>query len=574
MNPVHRSFVRRRSTACAVALAVLAAAALTTKSRAERPRVYAITGATVVTAPGDRVDTGTIVLRDGLIESVGANVGVPPDAVEIDGTGLWVYPGLIDVHTGLGLQSARSGSGGGSGAGGAGASPFGGASRRQTPAGAAHPLPLVRPEKRARDRLLPFEGDRKREAEKYRKQGFTAVQCAADSGVFRGSGVAILLLDETPVPEMILRDDVAAHIGLDRGRFGRGYPTSLMGSAAAIRQVLLDARRHAVWTARYAEQPRGMARPEQVAAFEALGDLVGGMQAAIFHAGSAQDTLLAARLADEFELDAAIHAHGDEWEIAGQVAATGRTLVLPLRFPDKPEVDDDDEALDVSVQQMRRYLEAAAGAAKLSEAGVRFAFTTDGLKNFADLPKNMRKILDAGLSEETALAAWTTVPAALLGIDEVVGTLEPGKVANVVLLDGPLFGEDTRTKRVFVDGFEYKLKEKKKPQGNPNAVVDPRGEWSVVFEMGSRTMERNWTISGEKDAYEGTAETQSGTVSFDDVQLEGNMLTVTFPARGGRGAMELTVIVKGDTFEGSAEFGPRTVPVKGTRTSGPEGGAR
>jgi imidazolonepropionase-like amidohydrolase len=553
-------------------LAVLLLVGLATApALAERPRVYAVTGATIVPAPGQQIESGTIVLRDGLIEAVGADVTVPADAVEIDGTDLWVYPGLIDADTELGLKAERSGGGSGSSRGG---SPFGGGQRRETPAGTAHPLALVHPEKNARDRLLPFEGDRERDAEKYRKQGFTAVHTAPGSGIFRGTGAVILLLDETPVPEMILRDPAAAHVGLDRGRFGRGYPTSLMGTAAAIRQVLLDAERYRTWTARYAENPRGMARPEQVAAFAALGDLLDGSQKAFFHAESAQDVLLSHRLAEEFDLDAVICASGTEWEIAEQIVATGRTLVLPIRFPDKPEVDDDDEALDVTLQTMRRYLDAPGAAARLHDAGVRFALTTQGLKNFADFPKNMRKILDAGLSADVALAAWTTVPAELLGIDAVAGTLEPGKLANLSILDGPLFGEETNAKRIFVDGIEYKLKEKKKPKGDPDAVVDPRGEWSVSFEMGSRTMERTWSITGEKDAYKGTAETQRGTVSFDEVKLEGNVMTVIFPGQGGRPPVEVTVVIEGESFEGSFEMGPRTMPIKGTRTSGPEGGAR
>ncbi len=122
--------------------------------------------------------------------------------------------------------------------------------------------------------------------------------------------------------------------------------------------------------------------------------------------------------------------------------------------------------------------------------------------------------------------------------------------------------------------MEYEIEVKEKPKGDPDAVVDPRGEWSVVFDMGARTINRVWTITGDKDAYGGTAETQSGTVSFDSVELVGNAMTVVFPARGGRPSMEVTVIIEGEEFEGVAEFGPRSVTITGTRTSGPRGGAR
>ena len=548
----------------------LAAALVSTPGLAERPRVYAITGAHVVTAPGQVIESGTVVIRDGLIDAAGSNVEPPTDAVEIDGDGLWVYPGLIDPNTTLGQRSA-GGSPPSEGGGGSSA----GRSRGQTAAGPVHPLSRVRPETRTRDVLLPFDGDRKREAERYRELGYTAVLTVPESGVFRGTSSVILLIDEKPVPELLLQGDVAQHLAFERGRFGQGYPTSLMGAVAAIRQVLLDAERHAVWTARYARDPKGMPRPEQLAALESLGVVISGSRPAFFHAESPADVLLAHRVASEFELDAAIVASGHEWEIAEQIRDTGRTLILPVAFPDKPKLDDEDERLETTTRDMRRYLEAPGAAARLDDAGVTLAFTTKGLKTLSNFRKNLRKIIDAGLAEDKALAALTTVPAALLGIDSIAGTIEPGKIANLAVFDGPIFGEETKVKRVFVDGIEYKMKEKKELEGaDPNAVVDPRGEWAVVFEFGRGTIERSWTLEGQSGNYTGSAETQRGTVEFEEVTLAGNVLTVIYPARGGRGSTEVTVVIQGDSFEGQTEMGPRTVPIKGTRTSKPQGGER
>jgi hypothetical protein len=128
-------------------------------------------------------------------------------------------------------------------------------------------------------------------------------------------------------------------------------------------------------------------------------------------------------------------------------------------------------------------------------------------------------------------------------------------------------------RRVFVDGIDYAIEEKEKPRGDPNAVVDPRGTWSVVIELGAQPLQRVWTIAGEKGRYTGTAETRSGVVAFEKVELAGNALTVTFPASEGRGSNDVTVIVTGDAFEGTLEMGARSARVKGTKTHGPEGGA-
>jgi len=536
---------------------------------AERPRVYAITGATIVASPDQSLESGTIVLREGLITAVGENVEVPPDAVVIEGDGRWVYAGLIDLVSDLGTRSTAGGGAGGE-AGGRG-TPGGG--RNETPAGAVHPIPRVHPEQRSRDRLVPFEGDGAKTMKKSRDHGITTVLVMPGTGNLRGRSTAILLAEERPVSELIVRDDVAQHAAFERGRFGQGYPTSLMGAVATLRQAFLDGRRYSTWRMRYDQNPTGMNRPEIHAAFEALDGVLDGSQPIVFHTDHHQDTLLANRLAAEFSLDSIVAVSGAEWEIADRLAADGRPLIVSIAFPDKPKVEED-EALARSIDEMRRYVEAPGGPKVLHDAGVTFAFTASGLKNSADLPKNMRKILDVGLPESVALAAWTTIPAGLIGLERVLGTLAPGKIANLVVTDGPLFTEGTKVRHVFVDGVEHEIKIKEKPKGDPNAVVDPRGTWSVAFEFGSRTVEREWTISGERDNYNGTAETQAGTVTLDAVELAGNVLTVTFPARGERGTMEITVIIEGESFEGSAEMGPRTVKIHGSRTAGPQGGAR
>jgi len=554
---------RRHARRMAAVVFVLLACAA--PGLASRPRIYALTGATIVPAPGQKIDGGTIVLRDGLIESVGKDAKVPADAVTIDAKGMFVYAGLIDAGGWSPVAEAPQ----------AGApSDRGRGTRREPDPGPVHPLALVRPERRAADTLQPFDGDRKRDADSWRKLGFTALLAAPVKGIFRGTSALILLEDGTPVPELIVKDGVAAHAAFETTGFGEGYPTSLMGAAAVVRQTLLDAQRYGVWTDRYRRNPVGMPRPDELPAMDALQPVLGTQQALFFECAAQDDALLADRIAREFGVNLVLVASGTEGEIAAAIAKTGRTVIVPARTPDKPKVDDPDEAQDVSLKDMRRYLDAAVTPKALKEAGVTVVLSAHGLKNTADFPGNVRKIIEAGLKEDDALAALTTLPAQLLGVARTMGSLEPGKIANLVVADGPLFGKDTKVRRVFVDGTDYPVEEKARPKGDPNAVVDPRGTWSVAIELGGQTLQRTWTIAGSKERYTGTAETRAGTVTFDKVELAGNALTVTFPASEGRGANEVTVIVTGDAFEGSIEMGSRSAPVKGTRSHGPDGGAR
>ncbi len=462
---------------------------------ADRPRVYCIQGATVVPSPGERIDNGTLVLRDGLIESVGRDIAPPADAVTIDGEGLWVYPGLIDPVVDLANKPGTSGR----------------PPTNATPTGPIHPISRIHPEVKASHSLTPFAGETAKRSEQLRRLGFTTIAVTPSGGVLRGTGAAVLLADDRPVSQIILEDDVAQHIGYEHGDYGGSYPTSLMGAVAIIRQTLLDVRHHLEWADRYERNPLGMERPDHVAAFVALEPMVAGTQLALFHAASTEDVLLSARIADEFGLSAAIVAPGYEWEAADQIKATGRPLIIPVAWPKKPRVATDEEALDVTIKTMRRYLGAPANAARLEQAGIEFALTTNGLEKLEVFNKNMARMLEEGLSEATALAALTTVPAELMGIAGVVGTLEAGKIANVAIFNGPIFAEDSAAKQVFVDGTAHTVAEAGKTDGekpekeqtgddsdNPQSRVaviegrngEPRGQWlftnATVWTQGPR----------------------------------------------------------------------------------------
>src|SRR5262245_29710543 len=361
---------------------------LVSQLHAERPRVFALTHATVVPEPGKSIEGGTIVLRDGLVEAVGKDVAVPPDAVEIDLKGTFVYAAFVDAGGKVLGRSAEPEAG----------SRRGGRDAPQhaeaPPPGAGHPLTAVHPEKMVRDGLQAIDNDdRKREADIYRSLGFAALLAAPGPGVFQGQSALVLLQEDRPVADLLLLDSAAQHIGFDHGEFGDAYPTSLMGAVAAIRQTFLDAQRYVEWTERYAADPAGMKRPERSAAYEALEPLLAKKQVAIFEAKEPDDVLIADRLAREAGIDAVVLASGYEQEIAAQVAATKRVLIFPVTLPDKPKVDDPDEALDVTTRDLRRYADKPQGPKALRDAGVELAFTTRGLKNTADFWKLVRKIV-------------------------------------------------------------------------------------------------------------------------------------------------------------------------------------
>lgn len=522
------------------------------EARAERPRVYAIEGATIIVAPGRVIENGTLVMRDGLIESVGSDLTVPPDAVVVDAAGQTLHAGFIDACTSAGVARESDAQGGGE------------RSNVAAP-GAAHPISRIRPERRVLDRLDLAD----RQIANERRMGFTTGLCVPDRGIFRGTS-ALVSFGEEPAADNVVVADAAQHVAFESGAFGEAYPTSLMGAIASIRQGLEDARRHHVWQERYAADPRGMKRPDTLSAYEPLSRAASGAMPVVFEGSSPSNVLRAIGLGKEYGLRTMVTAPSSVYEVLDQLRASGVPLILPLAFPDKPDMKDADEAAGVGTLELERYLGARTNAGRLAGGGVTFALGTCGMVNPSDFPANLREAIGAGLSAEDALAALTTVPARLFGVERSMGTLEVGRTASLVLESGPLFAEETKPVRVWVDGREFPIEEKRR-HGDPNAKVDPRGVWSVVWNVQGQKLTRVWEIRGEPGSLEGTAETSAGTVSFHAVKLRGNELTLLFPAGESGGVLEIVVIVEGEKFEGEGELpGGETYSVDGTRTAGPE----
>ncbi len=556
-----------RTQTAAAAIACLAAIAGAGIARAEPPRIYAITGAKVHAAPDRLVENGTIVVRDGLIEAVGPALAAPADAHVIDAQGMSVTYGFIDACSHIGQKDDPPA--GGSAGGGPGRAP-------QTPPGPAHPIALVRAEHRVADGIVIDDAA----FEKHHKMGFTTALSLPRTGLFRGEA-ALLNLGHGSVADNLVRPQAGQVIAFEQGRFGTGYPNSLMGSIAAIRQTFLDARRWAEWQDRYARDPVGLRRPDQTAAFAAIAPIAAGRGRALFDTEDAFNVPRALDLGREFSLDAVIIGSGMEHMEEGaleRIRRSGWPVILPLAYPKDPDVSDPDEAIGVTLQTLERWDRAPEAALRLHEAGIPFALGTCRLEGASEFPGNLRKAIDRGLPVEAAIAALTVTPARMFGVDRAMGRIEKGRAANLAIWEGAtpehgVFAEKAAVIRVLVDGIPFEM-DRKESKADPDAKVDPRGTWSVTFTIGGRTINRAWVIGGEEGRYDGTAETQQGTVAFESVRLAGNEMTVKIPGRGGRPGQEIAVIITGDTLEGSGEFpGGTSYAVKGKRTSGPEGGA-
>jgi len=402
----------------------------------EPGRVHALVGATIVPAPGQRIEGGTIVIRDGLIEALGPGVEIPKDAQVWDLSGRTIYPGLIEPY--LRLESRPD------------------PSKPAAPApaprgGATHPNPKVRAHHDVA-RTLKLE---RQALTSLRAVGFTAALVAPERGIFRGTS-ALVALREGSAREQVIEARVAHHLAFEYGGWeSRSYPNSLMGSMALARQTFLDAEHNAAAWEVYRRNPIGAPRPKSDESLKSLADAMGGQVPVCFEARDAGMLLRGANLLREFELVPwVVLGSNDAPRWLDEVRGSEAKLILSLNYAPLPIWDSEAELPDVAHAALRAWHEEPAAPAFLERAGVSFAFTSQGLKDRSQLLARVREAISRGLSEKAALAALTTVPSKLLGAPQL-GTIRTGGAANLTVSVGPLFAETSAVTEVWVEELRY-----------------------------------------------------------------------------------------------------------------------
>lgn len=493
--------------------------------QAQSSGAFAITNARIVTGTGAAIERGTIVVRDGLIEAVGENAKVPADARLFDGSGLTVYPGIFDANTSLGIpQRPATTPGQQQGP------PQAAQQQQQQQSNSNFPNGL-QPENAAFDLLRA--GDAQFETQ--RNNGVTTALTVSRDGIFNGQS-ALINLSGDSVSAMVIKSPFAQHITF-RTLPGGAYPSSLMGTFSAIRQMLLDAKRLSDWQKAYNANPRGMKRPDEDKSLESLFPVVEGKMPVVFNANSEIEIIRALDLAKEFNLKAIIAGGQEAWKVADRLKSQNVPVLLSLNFPKRtaaasPEADAE------SLETLRLRAETPKGAAKLAQAGVKFAFQSGGMQNYGDVWTNANKAIEGGLAKDAAIRAMTLSAAEIFGIENRLGSIEQGKIANLVVSRGDIFSKDKAITHVFVDGklFEQKPPERRpSPAGTPNGGaapstprIDISGAWNVTIEIPGQSVPVTFNLKQEgakitgnmQSGFFGTAELRNGTITGDSFSFD------------------------------------------------------
>ena len=429
-----------RFAACVIAGAV----AFVVVPRAEAPHIYAIRDARLVTATGAAVAKGTIVLRNGVIDAIGADVQPPPDAIVIEGAGMTVYPGLIDMGNAAGLDAAPP------------APPA--AFRTTEEAERFKRSTILRPELEAARVLRPDSPELLRLA----GAGITSVLATPTAGLFKGQSALVNTAAPTDEPQVgaladprrglqVVRTPVALHVALGGGGGrGGGYPVSLLGTIAFVRQSFLDAQHQQLEKQRYERTKSGAARPLYDPSLDAIQPALARTLPVAFEAGLAREILRALNMAKEFNLDPVITGAREADQVVADLKARNARVIVDLDYPARPRTLAPDA--DESVRELRARAQAPRTPAALEKGGVLFAFSSGSIQQPREFIRNAARAVKEGLPADAAVRALTINAARIAGAAERVGSLEKGKIANVIVTDGDLFEDRTRVVHVFVDG--------------------------------------------------------------------------------------------------------------------------
>lgn len=507
------------ATALSVATAPLHAQLGVQKQR-NVPTTYAITNARIVTAPGQVIERGTIVIRNGLIAAVGPTAAVPADAREVDGNGLTVYPGFIDAYSNLGYEVPAPAQPAGRG----GATAQG---PRVDPAPNSLNKTGLQPEVSALT-LLVDDAD----YTAAQNAGFTTALTAPPAGIFVGQS-AVISLRHGDVQSILLKSPVAMHIGFGAagrgGGGGGGYPGSLMGVFAALRQGLLDAQRYGQLQAAYTANPRGMARPENDPSSAALQPALKGQMPVFFAVNTQREIERALDLAKEFGLKPVVVGGQEAHLLIERLKAESVPVLYSLAFTeagggagggrggrgggagggaDTPE----------PIRILRQRVQEPKTPADLQRAGVMFALQQGG-NGFAQFLPNLQRVVGGGLSKDDALRAITTTPAMMFGLSDRLGTIEVGKIADLTLTRGDLFDPAVKVAQLFVDGQEVDL-QPVSAAASAAAATPAAGTWSVTVTLANADRAITLLLTQEGSTVRGTMQGALGTVQIGNGTID------------------------------------------------------
>lgn len=411
---------------------------------------YAFTNATLHL--GQSISSkGTLLVRNGKFVKVGTVLSLPKGTVIVDLKGKHIYPSFIDIYSDYGQPKTKPKSTGY------------GPQLESRKKGAFGWNESVKPEYSTAKHFTTNE----KKAKELREMGFGTVLSHKKDGIVRGTS-SLVTLNQGTEREIIIKPEVATHFSFSKGSSKQSYPSSLMGIIALLRQTFYDG-------IYYQNKKDDLPLDLSLDAFQE------GIQLPkIFEANDKLNILRADAIGDEFGYQFIFKGAGDEYQRMSEIKATGGSIIVPINFPKPFDVSDPYAARFISLTQMKHWELAPSNPALLVKGGVEFAITTDGIKKKSEFLSNIKKAMAQGLTESDALAALTTIPAKMIGAQDLIGGLRVGMYANFLVTSGKLFEKETVLYSNWIQGKKFLI--------NSEDLIDVRGSYKLKVAENDRSL--------------------------------------------------------------------------------------
>jgi len=386
--------------------------------------VYAFTNAHIILNPNAEITNGTLLIQGNEILEVGEKIIIPDEAIVYNLNGDYIYPSFIELNSEYGITETLKIT-----------------DKSYNPQyksgkkGAFHWNQAIHPEIQAHDL---FYTDVK-SSKKYLKNGFGVVLSHVQNGLIRGTG-CLSILSSNNDHENILLSKAANFFSFNKGSSKQKSPSSLMGSIALIRQNFLDAE----WYNTQKEQTN--------LSYLSFNENINLPN--IFIINNELDYSRVYKIADEFETDFIIKGNGQEYSQIKEISAANLPVIIPLNFPKAYDVSNPYQTEWISLYEMKKWELAPFNPAILENNEIQFCITSSGLEKEDHFILNLRTAIKKGLSKKAALSALTTTPAKIIGLENQIGSINKGMIANFFISSRDIF-EDGKIYEHWTAGKQY-----------------------------------------------------------------------------------------------------------------------
>jgi imidazolonepropionase-like amidohydrolase len=492
----------------------------------KRTEIYLFKNARVVADYQTTLENTDILVSKGRIEAVGRNLAFPEGTIVIDLTGKTVYPSFVDVYAGnYGIKTQPQ------------AQDFNPYAAIISLMQTGRQPSVQTPEPRIADYWndgihasfdvsTEFIPDPKT-ADEYRQAGFGAVVTFKTEGIARGTS-ALVTTGDGKTNNVLIRNKTTANYSLLRSRSKDIYPASQFGIIALLRQVNYDAQ----W---YKQMPAGYFHDDGLEAYTANLALP-----QVFEVENKLEVMRADRIGREFGINYIIKGGGDEYQAVDEIKKTGNKLIIPVNFPETPDVKDPYDAATVSYETLKHYEMAPSNLSRLYSAGLTFAITSSDLKQRSSFLANLRKAIRYGLPETEALKALTTTPADMTGSSELVGAIKKNMLANLLITSGDIFSDDCVIYENWVQGVPFRLADLR--------IRDLRGTYTLKAD----TSEFRMVLSGTFDKPSVRLKSDTTEIRGATFTADKDIVSISFEKAGIR--YRLNGYSSGKDLEGTGQL--------------------